>query len=82
MKVWVFQWPKGAQAAKRLNPGRLVLIFHDLEVARYQVDAVKVRFANDVADRPTLCIVIAQRRIDGLIGADVKFRLGAEESGK
>ncbi|MNE67444.1 hypothetical protein D3C80_1630540 [compost metagenome] len=59
-----------------------MLIFHELEVARDQVDAVEIGLANNVADRSTLGVVIAQRRIDGLVGADVKLGLRPEKSGK
>src|SRR5271163_4468504 len=58
---------------------RFVLVFHDLDVAGNEVDAVKIGVPDDLTHRTPLQAV-AEWSVNRLIVSDVHFRLGAEHS--
>ncbi|MCY1224256.1 hypothetical protein D9M72_364020 [compost metagenome] len=71
----------GARLIRQDTRG-LVLVLHDFEVARNEIDAIKVGLADDVPDRPSLSVVVAKRRVDRFVGANIDFRLRAEHCGE
>src|SRR3954453_6638595 len=54
-----------------------MLVLHEFEIAGHEVEAVEVRFTDDVSQRPPL-VVVANCAIEGVAPAQIEFGLDAE----